>query len=1025
MTVETEWINAGAAWRASLTPIGAEPTATQTSQPRVLDFAGMTPAAAARAYSRVLSQRGLTAQAVGIAKPTAQFAKDQSPSAGTHGPVQVVDPIADEPKIDYGGHNYAGGMPPPKPQPEVPAQTTPPPAVTQPQQSTTPPPSTGGQPGEVPVESSPIPAQPSDPKSSKPLFDRPDISGRKEGDRWTEVRDGFTHTYTIPVGNGNKSVDHEVSRDGVLVGTSRVAYGENGGAQQWVDVVGSASLYAEQASSASNQYTQVFNAGTSTAGNPDSVFGTLPDLATTFPLVENGITVGSLHSVEIPGSGPGLYGNKYVDHRGNVSIWRTNESEHGPLVTNQIANIDSRGYGWYTPAPAYGRRWEIAPKPDGTSILSNIETTPQGQHFTVWDPAANTRTERFHSSTPGVSGYLLSQHADGTKSIVGDDGSRLVVDELGRIISSQPATVVPAPEQSPKQPDLKSNWQKFTEFADDVGTGFGSAYDDTKKGIAGLLGQDGSLKEAWLGLATSGVGVGIGLAITAIDVGEIAIGRGSWSRLGNDVLGTGNELSIFAIGADWTQFDKEPGETIGRALFGTMLLFGPKALNNAAGKLPPPAAVSTAINNATTAFGRSGLSLGAPALAATNGISFPGAARTVGPASFASDTGRASAGSGTPRASGSGPNASVPATPTNRRANAAPLLPAEVVNAGTRNSVDQPNRNGPSIPSHAGVGRDTRTASVSEFAEVTTAVTARTETISEPTPVTAVLPARLQATAPTIPSADRAASAHYSDAHRRLANYSLPSHAGGTAILSTAQRRQLRNPYGRNGQYRPFQLEPHTRYEYAEGANSTVVITDANGSPTYIETWASRNVSGTTSGDVRANPILRDLLPNVVYRVNGDFWLRVDAHGRVVEGYNPAVGIVPAEMRTRNQDYQSSFNQRRGEVSGSFLEAGHTFRVQWGSPYEHGFYTPQRKSVNQSPGAYYRLEEEISQLLASSPSGTRAEVSVYIEYGAPPTGMPRLGWRPRGDERVPWIYHTRYRLVGSPTWSDINSVINR
>ncbi|UGT52385.1 hypothetical protein [Nocardia asteroides] len=657
----------------------------------MLNVEGLTPAAAARVYNRVLAQRDLNNQADDIAGPATRFVNDQGPSVGTPGaPVQVADPIADEPKIDYGGHNYAGGMPPPKPRPEVPAQTTPPPAVTQPQQSTTPPPPTGAQTGEIPAESSPTPVQPSDPKSTSPLFDRPDISGKKEGDRWTEIRDGFTHTYTIPVGNGNKSVDHEISRDGVLIGTSRVAYGENGGAQQWVDVVGSASLYAEQESSASNQYTQVFNAGTSTAGNPDSIFGTLPDLATTFPLVENGVVVGSLQSVEIPGSGPGLYGNKYVDHHGNVSIWRTGESEHGPLITNQIGNVDSRGYGWYTPSPAYGRRWEIAPKPDGTSILTNIETTSQGQHFTVWDPAANTRTERFHSSTPGVSGYLLSQHADGTRSIEGDDGSRLVVDDLGRIVSSQPATVRPAPEQSPKQPDIKSNWQKFTQFADDIRTGFGLAYDDTKRGIAGLLGQNGSLKEAWLGLATSGVGIGIGLAITAIDVGEIAIGRGSWSRLGNDVLGTGNELSIFAIGADWTQFDKEPGETIGRALFGTMLLFGPKVLNNAAGKLPPPAAVSTAINNATTAFGRSGLSLGAPALAATNGISFPGAARTVGPASFASDTGRASAGSGLPRASGSGPNTAAPATPTRHNSNAAPLLPAEAANAGARHTADQP-----------------------------------------------------------------------------------------------------------------------------------------------------------------------------------------------------------------------------------------------------------------------------------------------------------------------------------------------
>lgn len=694
MTVAADSVTAGAIWRASLTPTGAESADAPSAQPRVIDFAGMTPAAAARAYNRVLAQRQLTSQVVDIEHPAAHFVNDRGPSADTPGsPVHVADPIAEEPKIDYGGHNYAGGMPPPKPQPEAPAQTTPPPPTTQSQPSTNPPPPpTGDQLGKVPVESSPIPAQPSESEDTPPLFDRPDLSGKKEGDRWTEVRDGFTHTYTIPVGNGNKSVDHEVTRGDVLIGTSRVAYGENGGVQQWVDIAGSASLYAEQESSGSNQYTQMFNPGTSTSGLPDSTFGTLPDLKTTFVLVDNGVPIGSLETIS---SEPGLAHTAYVNRAGDVSIWRTNETEHGGLVTNPIKYVDRNGRGWYAGNLSGGPLWQVSPKLDGSSILTNTEEMPGGTHFRVWDPLAGIKTDRFSSSIPNHQGYLWSRNADGTTSIEGDDGSSVLLDPTGNPIRSRLA---------PTKPDRRSNWQKFTEFSSDIRDGFGLAYDETKKGIAGLLGQDGSLKEAWLGLATSGVGLGVGLAVIAIDLGEIATGTGSWNRLGRDIVGTGNELSILAIGADWTQFDDAPGETIGRGLFGTMLLLGPKGIKSATGKLPPPSAVQTAFKNAANnalanasgVFANGALPFGRPALTASGTINFPGTARLPGPTTFAAANGSTPTGGGTGRTPNVSPDVTTPSGRTSpsslsRRADsggsaAAPLLPAEIANAGSRQS---------------------------------------------------------------------------------------------------------------------------------------------------------------------------------------------------------------------------------------------------------------------------------------------------------------------------------------------------
>ncbi|MGW6725031.1 toxin glutamine deamidase domain-containing protein [Nocardia sp. NPDC055029] len=80
MTVASDWVTAGAAWRASLTPIGAESPDSQGHQPRVFNLAGMTPAAAARAYNRVLGQRELTVQAVHADHSGARFVNDQGPS---------------------------------------------------------------------------------------------------------------------------------------------------------------------------------------------------------------------------------------------------------------------------------------------------------------------------------------------------------------------------------------------------------------------------------------------------------------------------------------------------------------------------------------------------------------------------------------------------------------------------------------------------------------------------------------------------------------------------------------------------------------------------------------------------------------------------------------------------------------------------------------------------------------------------------------------------------------------------------
>lgn len=127
MSVAADWVTAGAAWRASLTPIGAEPS-DPARPPRVFNVSGLTPASAARAYNRVHSVRALDhiAGEIPNAKPVAK----------------VGDPADD--MYGKGFHpelpNYDSDIPvnhlppPPNPATSTPA-TTPAPSATSPTQT--------------------------------------------------------------------------------------------------------------------------------------------------------------------------------------------------------------------------------------------------------------------------------------------------------------------------------------------------------------------------------------------------------------------------------------------------------------------------------------------------------------------------------------------------------------------------------------------------------------------------------------------------------------------------------------------------------------------------------------------------------------------------------------------------------------------------------------------------------------------------------------------------------------------------
>ncbi|WP_327143076.1 DNA/RNA non-specific endonuclease [Nocardia sp. NBC_01327] len=265
---------------------------------------------------------------------------------------------------------------------------------------------------------------------------------------------------------------------------------------------------------------------------------------------------------------------------------------------------------------------------------------------------------------------------------------------------------------------------------------------------------------------------------------------------------------------------------------------------------------------------------------------------------------------------------------------------------------------------------------------------------------------------PTVSQSDNGA------ARRQLLTYRKPSEMNGPSRqLTEDQFAALAQPYVSRGRLagalRLPKLDGNAKYIYIEGnGRQTTVVTASDGKPKYIEAWASHKTGAGATAEIEPNPILLHPLPNVVYKVNGDFMIRTDYYGRVVEGFNARLRVFSSSDYLRSQKEQDNFNRLRGLLSRGPTDAGHIFGNEFGSPSERLFYTHQLRSVNQSPGTMYNLERELSKLLKSIPGG-RAEYHVAIEYANRPL-VP--GWRPINDERLPTLYHVGYRLPQQTKW---------
>lgn len=453
----------------------------------------------------------------------------------------------------------------------------------------------------------------------------PDTTGHHVGDTWSVTKNGFTTTYTIPEGNGTNTVDQTLTTSsGAQVGQMRIATDGHGATQKWGDYNGGSASYTSQDSPSGPTYNQLYNPGSSTSGAPNSVNAVLPGENHAIPLIQDGQRVGLLTTVD---EGGGLSKNVYQDKDGNHYIYRSNPTEHGDMVTNQIGQLDKAGNGWLVGgypqggAPGYGLLWKVTATPDGNPILTNDEKTNSGQHFRVQNPDG-TATDRYVGNDP-YNSFTSVRDATGLTTKVGTDGSFTQWNANGEVLIHRDGT------PKPEEPDNRSNWEKLWDGTgnilkgawhglEHVGTGVenltgfngGDAFDHAWDSVWGGIGNVG--KEFWgdakgffpglyhigndiynmtginghdaitdsaFDLLAKTAGPGLSLALPVLDIVDAAQGKPvGWGTFGKDLLYGLNGVSEMVIGTDWSHFNEHPGATIGDALFGTALIMAPKGL---------------------------------------------------------------------------------------------------------------------------------------------------------------------------------------------------------------------------------------------------------------------------------------------------------------------------------------------------------------------------------------------------------------------------------------------------------------
>lgn len=286
---------------------------------------------------------------------------------------------------------------------------------------------------------------------SDPVGLPPEASSHHEGDTWWSTdANGNPVKNTIPIGNGNQTVDQTYTDPKTGVQTnSRVTGNGLGGYQRWTNSSDDSANYVGKDTQDGPGYVQAYNHGSSTSGTPDYVIGAQGNNWNN-NVVSAYDRHGNLTGVQQNSIGiDGHQHSTYIDPATNSkTLFGDQPDGKGGVIHGALTGqINKDGQGWENDAD--GHRWNIVPTrvdEDGhqAPMMWRTQTDKTGTHTYYQTPQTDDQgnvtgflqQDDFTGTDPKNS-YQQNANADGTITRDDANGTRTTLDQHGNVLSVQ------------------------------------------------------------------------------------------------------------------------------------------------------------------------------------------------------------------------------------------------------------------------------------------------------------------------------------------------------------------------------------------------------------------------------------------------------------------------------------------------------------------------------------------------------------------------------------------------------------
>ncbi|MFW0791380.1 GH-E family nuclease [Gordonia sp. CPCC 205333] len=259
-----------------------------------------------------------------------------------------------------------------------------------------------------------------------------DAKGRHEGDRWeTTLPDGTKIINTIPVGNGDQTVDQEfVGKDGKITSRQRVVSNGEGGYQRWSNETDGRSGYQLQMKPGENVEGISWDPGADPAGAiPRSSYGQTWDgkKSSTVATAADGSQI-QVDSAQKP---DGTWSHRQQTGDGSVTLMSSGPGGKDTKVTGQI---DPKGTGWFTDDS--GRRVDTFI--DGNRLPVYVTTDPNtgSKTYQFVDPKTNQSKANVVDKNGSFIGHMDFNQDGSVKSGEVFEGKFRTTWENGKVVKT-------------------------------------------------------------------------------------------------------------------------------------------------------------------------------------------------------------------------------------------------------------------------------------------------------------------------------------------------------------------------------------------------------------------------------------------------------------------------------------------------------------------------------------------------------------------------------------------------------------